>query len=142
MKIGFVYDAVYPWESGDVQKRVWEVSRRLADDHDVHWYGLKYWDGPSTRTEEGVTLHGVMEPTELYVDGRRSIPQALSFSSSLVRPLAGEDFDVIDCQEFPYFPAFPSKLSTIGNGSSLVLTWHEVWPDDWVPATVQGQNEH
>jgi len=131
MRIAYVYDAVYPWEAGGVQKRVWELARRLADDHEVHWYGLHYWDGPATREREGVTLHGVGSPTGLYVNGRRSIPEALRFSARLSAPLLRREFDVIDCQEFPYFPAFPSKLHAAVRGSTLVVTWHEVWGRYW-----------
>ncbi|WP_336000335.1 glycosyltransferase family 4 protein [Halorientalis halophila] len=131
MRICYVYDAIYPWETGGVQKRVWEIARRLADDHDVHWYGLKYWDGPATTEREGVTLHGVAEPPDLYMDDRRSIGEALSFTAALAGPLAGAEFDVIDCQEFPYFPAFASKLSSVLGEAALCLTWHEVWGDYW-----------
>lgn len=131
MRIGYVYDAVHPWETGGVQKRVWEVARRLAEDHEVHWYGLHYWDGPEVTERDGVVLHGVGEPRDLYVDGRRSIPEALSYSWQLVRPLLGEQFDVIDCQEFPYFPCFPSKLQSVTGRSTLLCTWHEVWGDYW-----------
>lgn len=131
MKIAYVYDAVYPWETGGVQKRVWELARRLANEHDVHWYGLHYWDGPATIEREGLTLHGVGAPTDLYVDGRRSIPEALRFSAQLLRPLLREEFDVIDCQEFPYFPAFPSKMHSLARRSALVVTWHEVWDAYW-----------
>ncbi|WP_128226301.1 glycosyltransferase family 4 protein [Halobacteriaceae archaeon SHR40] len=131
MRIAYIYDAVYPWETGGVQKRVWEVARRLADDHDVHWFGLKYWDGPSVIESDGVVLHGVGPAQDLYVDGRRSIPEVLSYSRQLVRPLFDEQFDIIDCQEFPYFPCFPSKLHSLLRGSTLVMTWHEIWGDYW-----------
>ncbi len=131
MRIGYVYDAVHPWETGGVQKRVWEVARRLADDHDVHWYGFRYWDGPAVVEREGVTFHGVAEPGELYVDGRRSILQALRFSAKLLRPLLAESFDVIDCQAFPYFPAFPSKLHSMARDATFLVTWHEVWDAYW-----------
>ncbi len=131
MRIAYVYDACYPWEAGGIQKRVWEIARRLAEDHDVHWYTLHYWDGPQTTTRDGVTLHGVGEPPELYVDGRRSIPEALLFSARLLPGLLRSSFDVIDCQEFPYFPVFPSKLGTVARDTVLVVTWHEVWGDYW-----------
>lgn len=131
MRIAFVYDAAWPWETGGVQRRVWEISRRLANDHDVHWYGLNYWDGPAVIEREGVTIHGVGPAQNLYVDGRRSIPEAVSFAVRLVRPLRRESFDVIDCQEFPYFPVFASKLGSFRKGTKLCLTWHEVWDDYW-----------
>lgn len=131
MKLAYVYDAVYPWETGGVQKRVWELGRRLATDHDVHWFGLHYWDGPRVIERDGVTLHGVARPPELYVDGRRSIPEALKFAVALVPELLGEEFDLIDCQEFPYFPSFAAKLQTTATDTTLALTWHEVWDDYW-----------
>jgi glycosyltransferase involved in cell wall biosynthesis len=131
VRIAFVYDAVWPWKTGGIQRRVWELGRRLADGHDVHWFGLHCWDGPAVIEREGVTIHGVDPARDLYVDGRRSIPEALSFAIGLVRPLRRESFDVIDCQEFPYFPVFASELGALGNGAKLCLTWHEVWDDYW-----------
>lgn len=131
MKIAFVYDAVFPWEKGGAQKRVWELARRLADDHDVHLYGMHYWEGPATMDREGVTFHGVCEPYELYTDGRRSIPQAIKFAVQLAPRLVRDDFDVIDCQQFPYFPIFVAKGHELLRQSSLVVTWYEVWDDYW-----------
>jgi glycosyltransferase involved in cell wall biosynthesis len=131
MKIAYVYDAVYPWETGGVQKRVWELARRLAKNHEVHWFGLHYWDGPATIAREGVNLHGVGAPTNLYVDDRRSIPEAMRFSAQVTPRLLRQEFDLIDCQEFPYFPAFPSKLHALTRRSTLLITWHEVWNTYW-----------
>ena len=131
MKIAFVYDAVYPWEKGGAQKRIWELASRLAENHDVHLYGMHYWDGPSVIERKDVTLHGVCESRELYVDGRRSIPQALYFAIKVAVPLFREDFDIIDCQEFPYFPCFTAKSHELLRDSTLVVTWYEVWNDYW-----------
>jgi glycosyltransferase involved in cell wall biosynthesis len=131
MKIAFLYDAVYPWEKGGAQKRIWELARRLADTHDVHLYGMHYWDGPTVIEREGVTLHGVCEPQELYVEGRRSIPQAIYFALRALPALLREEFDIIDCQEFPYFPCFSAKVHELITSSTLVITWYEVWDDYW-----------
>ncbi len=131
MKIAFLYDAVYPYEKGGAQKRIWELARRLADNHDVHLYGMHYWDGPPVIERENVTLHGVCEPQELYVEGRRSIPQAIYFAVTLLPTLLREDFDIIDCQEFPYFPCFSAKLHELLHDSTVVITWYEVWDDYW-----------
>lgn len=131
MKIAYVYDAVYPWEKGGGQKRIWELARRLAMDHDVHLYGMHYWDGPRIIEREGVTFHGVCDPYELYVGGRRSIPQALAFASSVAPPLLRGQFDIIDCQAFPFFPCFAAKAHELLRRSRLVVTWFEVWDDYW-----------
>ena len=131
MQIAFVYDSVHPWETGGVQTRIWELARRLVDSHDIHWYGLHYWDGPPVIEREGVILHGVAPEQDLYVNGRRSISEALRFSAALAKPLLNADPDIIDCQAFPYFPSFPSKLQSLIRGSTLLITWHEVWNNYW-----------
>lgn len=131
MKIGFIYDAVYPWEKGGAQKRVRELAIRLADDHEVHLFGMKYWDGPTRMKRDGIIYHGVCEPYKLYTHGRRSITQALKFAVALTGPLLREDLDIIDCQQFPYFPVFSSKAHEILQHSKLVVTWYEVWDDYW-----------
>jgi glycosyltransferase involved in cell wall biosynthesis len=131
MKIAFVYDAVYPYEKGGAQKRIWELARRLTDTHEVHLFGMHYWDGPKIIEREGVTLHGVCEPQDLYTDGRRSIPQALHFAAHVALVLLREDFDLIDCQEFPYFPCFSGKTHELLRDSTLVITWYESWGDYW-----------
>ncbi|WP_266082171.1 glycosyltransferase family 4 protein [Haladaptatus caseinilyticus] len=131
MKIAFIYDAVYPWEVGGAQKRVWEIAKRLADSHDIHMFGMKYWDGPSTIEREGVTLHGVCEPIELYTGERRSITQAVRFAASVAKPLFTERFDVVDCQEFPYFPILVAKSNEWVTETATVVTWYEVWGDYW-----------
>ncbi|MHC1566644.1 MAG: hypothetical protein ACXQTD_02665 [Candidatus Syntropharchaeia archaeon] len=44
MKLAYIYDAVYPWIKGGAEKRIYEISKRLAERwHEVHWYGLKWW---------------------------------------------------------------------------------------------------
>lgn len=131
MRICYIYDAVWPWETGGVQRRVWELARRLTPDHEVHWFGLHYWDGPPVIEREGVVLHGVGSPPDLYVGDRRSITEAITFSIRLLPELLAEPFDVIDCQEFPYFPVFSSKLASARHNATLLVTWHEVWHDYW-----------
>ena len=41
------------------------------------------------------------------------------------------DYDVVDCQNFPYFPCFSAKLLCKLNKQDLFITWHEVWGDYW-----------
>lgn len=131
MKICFVYDCIHPYEKGGAQKRVWELARRLADDHDVHLYGMHYWDGPAVMERDGITYHGVCQPYDLYEGERRAIPPAIKFATKLLPEILRIDFDVVDCQQFPYFPVFTSALHERLNGSALVVTWYEVWDDYW-----------
>lgn len=132
MKIAFVYDAIYPYIKGGGEKRIYEISRRLVKrGHEVHWYGIKWWEGDDVIETDGVVLHGVCEVGSLYRNGRRSMWEAVYFGARVLRPLSKEKFDVIDVGNFPYFPSISCKIVSILKGTPLVITWHEVWGDYW-----------
>jgi L-malate glycosyltransferase len=132
MKIAFVYDVIYPYVKGGVEKRIRELAIRLsARGHDVHIVGMKYWEGPDSMEKDGVILHGICPPQPLYADGRRTIREAIYFSTRLLPFLMREKFDIIDCQQFPYFPSFPVKIVSVMKKKPFVITWHEVWGDYW-----------
>jgi L-malate glycosyltransferase len=132
MKIAFVYDAVYPFVKGGAEKRVWELATRLTNrGHEVHLFCLKFWDGETILVRDGVILHGVCPAEPLYISGRRSISEAFRFGLGVVRPLGREPFDIIDCQQFPYFSCFSARLVAIVTRTPLVITWLEVWGDYW-----------
>jgi len=132
MKIAFVYDVIYPYVKGGVEKRIHEFAIRLsARGHDVHIIGVKYWEGPDCIKKDGVTLHGICPPQPLYADGRRTIREAIGFSTRLIPFLIREEFDIIDCQQFPYFPCFAVKFVSVVKKKPVVITWHEVWGDYW-----------
>lgn len=133
MKIAFVYDVVYPYVKGGVEKRIWELSTRLAArGHDVHIYSMKFWDGDETHVLDGVTVHGVCPAKKLYCNGRRTLTEALYFAIHLTRPLAKEPFDIIDCQQFPFLPCIPARFISLFRRIPLVITWHEVWGRYWM----------
>jgi glycosyltransferase involved in cell wall biosynthesis len=132
MKIAIVYDAIYPYVKGGAEKRLWELARRLSlRGHEVHLFGMRYWEGADHIEREGVHLHGVCRPPDLYTGGRRSIREAVWFSLCLVRPLLREKWDIIDCQQFPYLPCFSAKIVSLAKKTPLVITWIEVWGDYW-----------
>jgi len=132
MKIAFVYDAIYPWVKGGAEKRIYELGKRLAmKGNDVHLFGVKWWTGEDVIQKEGMVLHGVCEKMELYVNGRRSVYEAIIFSITLLPHLVKENFDVIDVSAFPYFSCFTVKIVSIFKGTPMVTTWHEVWGDYW-----------
>lgn len=131
MQIAFVIDTLYPFELGGAQKRVWEIGRRLADNHDVHVFGMKYWGGEKTLEQDGMTYHGVCAERDLYKNDRRSLTQPLIYAASLAGPLGAEDFDVIDCQKSAYFHFLPTKLTSLLGDAALVGTFTEVWGDYW-----------
>jgi len=132
MKIAFVYDAVYPWVKGGAEMRNHELGKRLsARGHEVHIFGVKWWEGEDTIEYENMTLHGVCKARNLYVNGRRSISEALVFAINLFPELRREKFDLIDVSVFPYFSCFTVKAISVLKKSPAVYTWHEVWDDYW-----------
>ncbi len=132
MRIAFVYDAVYPWVKGGAEKRIYELGKRLAKQgHEVHVFGIKWWGGEDTVKNEGMVLHGVCAPMQLYVNGRRSITEAIVFAIRLFPHMIRERFDVIDVSAFPYFPCFAVKIVSVLRGIPMVITWHEVWGGYW-----------
>jgi glycosyltransferase involved in cell wall biosynthesis len=132
MKIAFVYDVIYPYVKGGVEKRIHELAVRLsARGHDVHIIGMKYWEGTDDIKKDGVTLHGICPAQPLYADGRRTIREAIGFGARLIPFLMREEFDIIDCQQFPYFPCFPVKFVSLMKKKPFIITWHEVWGDYW-----------
>lgn len=132
MKIAFVYDVIYPYVKGGAERRYYELARRLNGEHEIHLWGMKFWEGPDViQNEAGVTLRGVCPPKALYVDGRRSIGQAVYYSLRLLRPLFKEEYDLIDCSNIPFFPIFSCKAYALLKRKPLVVTWHEYWGDYW-----------
>ncbi|MFA5384775.1 MAG: glycosyltransferase family 4 protein [Eubacteriales bacterium] len=131
MKIVYIYDAIYPWIKGGAEKRIYEISKRLVQrGHEVHWLGLKWWEGEKDIVKDGIHLHGIGKWNNLYIDGRRSIKEGLYFGLKTLTGLRGY-FDVIDCQEFPYFPCFFAKIYSLFKKTSFIITWYEVWGDYW-----------
>lgn len=131
MKIAYVYDAIYPWIKGGAEKRVYELSTRLAKrGHEVHCFGIKWWKGENVIQKDGVYLHGLCSPRSLYSGDRRSIREATCFALKVL-PTLGRDYEVIDCQEFPIIPCFSARLVAMTGRSDLFITWHEVWGDYW-----------
>lgn len=135
MKIAFIYDAVYPWVKGGAEKRVYELAKKLVQrGHEVHWYSIGWWWPENEKKDiihDGIYLHGVSNPIDLYSEDRRSIKEALIFSLKLARPIMRERFDVVDCQGFPFFSCFTAKFHALTGKSRLVITLHEVWGDYW-----------
>jgi len=127
MKIAFVSDAIYPYNKGGKEKRLFEVATRLArKGYEIDLYCMNWWHGSRDRVENGVHLHAISKYYPLYSGGRRSIVQALMFGLACFK-LIRKDFDVIDVDHVPYFVLFSTKVVCILKRIKLITSWHEVW---------------
>jgi len=132
MKIAIVYDAIYPYVKGGAEKRIYDVAKVLSKNHEVHLFGMKYWSGENILKSGDIYLHGVCNPISLYnKNGERSLVQPIYFSFYLFKTLKKFDFDLIECQNFPYLPCFVSKFYSIVRKKPLVIMWIEIWKDLW-----------
>ena len=135
MKIAFIYDCLYPYVKGGGEKRYYEIGKRLSrlavggkNEHEIHFFSMKFWQGEDIIFKNNIWYHGVCKPKKLYTEsGRRSIWQAIYFGLKLTKPLFKTKFDAIDCSSFPYFSIFPCWLYSKIKRVSLVITWHEYW---------------
>lgn len=132
MKIAYISDAIYPFRRGGAPKRIHEFSKCLARrGHEVHIFGFKWWGSGEELERDGVTLHGICNPVLLHVKGRRSMGEAVYFSSMVFPYLVKHRFDVIDCNEPPYLHCYPVKVSCLLRKMPLIITCHEVWNSYW-----------
>jgi glycosyltransferase involved in cell wall biosynthesis len=87
---------------------------------------MKWWDGKAPQNHIAISkLH------PMYVNGRRSIKQALFFALSCLKVLRLRP-EVIEADQIPILPVYVLKLVAMMSGASLSVTWHEVWEEeDW-----------
>ena len=127
MKIAIVSDAIYPYNKGGKEKRIYEISTRLAKrGHAVTVYCMKWWEGPDTRIDEGVLLKAISPYFPLYAGEKRSIKEAVLFSLHCLK-LVKEDFDILDVDHMPHFVLFSAKLVALLKRKKLYAIWNEVW---------------
>jgi len=124
--ITFVSDAIYPYMKGGKEKRLHEITKRLAAmGHEVHIYTMKWWDGPDkTRIEDGVHLHALCNHYEMYKGDRRTIKEGVMFGLACFKLLKVQ-FDVLDVDHMPFFPIFSTWIVCALRGRRLNATWHE-----------------
>lgn len=132
MQIALVYDAVYPFVTGGVERRNYAVAEALADEHRVALYGFRYWNDDGVGRLPGCRYVSLGRPIALYhADGRRRIGEALGFAGRLLFALRGAEEEVWDVANFPFFSVPAAWLMSWLRGRKLVVTWHEYWGDYW-----------
>lgn len=125
-KIAYVTDSVYPYNKGGKEKRLYEISQRLAQNgHDVHIYTMHWWPtSEKVITENGVTLHALCKYYPMYAGDRRSIKEGLLFSLACLK-LIREPLDIVDVDHMPFFPVFTTRIVCFLKRKKMYGTWHE-----------------
>lgn len=133
MRIGVVSDVVYPWVKGGGEKRYYEVYKRLAEQHEVHWYTMRFPGMPGNDfLHDGIHVHCVCEaPGKLYYEGRRKVLPAAKFSLALIPSLLGQDFDVVDSNQFPFLHNFTLSFLKKFKKYKFVISWLEYWSKEY-----------
>ncbi len=125
--IAFISDAIYPYNKGGKETRLYEISTRLAKQgFDVHIYCMKWWSGKADRIENGVHLHGICPLIPLYDGPRRSIKEGIIFGLACFKLITAK-FDVADVDHMPFFPLYSMRIVCWLKGKKMIGTWHEVW---------------
>lgn len=133
-RIVFVSDSVYPYMMGGKEKRLHEITKRLADmGHDVHIYTMHWWkESATTKIESGVHLHAICRHYEMYKGDRRTIKEGVLFGLACFK-LFWVRFDVLDVDHMPFFPIFSTWIVCLLRRRKLYATWHEALShQDWV----------
>lgn len=135
-KIAFIYNAVYPYIKGGIEKRIYELAKRLSKRHEVYIIGYRYWNSNPKRYGN-ITYYGTAPPVKLYSGDRRSIGEAIYYTvtmSKVVDIIVREGINIADIQNTPYlhYPVLhlAKKLKLLSK-TKLVLTWHEAWREYW-----------
>ncbi|HVA50430.1 MAG TPA: glycosyltransferase family 4 protein [Pirellulales bacterium] len=132
MRIALVYDAVYPFVAGGVERRNYALARELRGRHRVALYGFHYWGDDGARCLAGCHYMPLGRPVPLYrADGRRRIIEAIVFAARLLRALLRSDDEVWDLANFPFFSVPAAWLVSRLRRRALVVTWYEFWGEYW-----------
>lgn len=125
--IAFVSDAIYPFNKGGKEERLYEVTRRLVKDgREVHVYTMKWWTGSKDYLSEGVYYHAISPNYPLYNGDKRSYKEAILFSLACFKLLT-KHFDVVDVDQMPFFPLYTVRIVCWLRRKRMYATWHEVW---------------
>jgi glycosyltransferase involved in cell wall biosynthesis len=124
--IALVCDVMYPYSVGGRELRYHHLLPRLAEHAEVHVYTMQWWKGSPVYQHDGVTYHAISPLLPLYVNGRRSIRQALRFGLASLR-LLWRPFDVLEADHIPYLQVFVLRLVSAIKRKPFIATWHEVW---------------
>jgi glycosyltransferase involved in cell wall biosynthesis len=130
VRVVVVTDSMHPWNFGGKEERLRLFNNSMHTNSkaeiEVIYATMKWWDGKAPQNHIAIS-----KPHPMYVNGRRSIKQALFFALSCFKVLRLRP-EVIEADQIPILPVYVLKLVAMISGASLSVTWHEVWEEeDW-----------
>lgn len=131
-RLAFVSDAVYPFNKGGKEKRLYELTTRLVKrGYEVDVYTMKWWkDDSKTYVVEGVRYVAICRLYDLYDGEKRSIKEGVMFGLACFNVLK-YDFDVVDVDHMPFFPLYSMRIVCWLKRKRMIATWHEVWGKEY-----------
>jgi glycosyltransferase involved in cell wall biosynthesis len=132
MRVALIYDAVYPYVAGGVERRNHAIAAVTDKDHHIALYGLNYWRHDPSRRLPHCTYVSVAPAVPLYTrSGRRSLLEPFLFALGLLWALVRSREHVWDIASFPYVSVPVARLMSVLKRRPLVVTWLEYWGDYW-----------
>lgn len=127
MRILICSDFFYPVLHGGLEKRVYEVAKRLAKKHEIHVITRGLKELPSHETHDGIHIHRISVPSGGIK--RESISDGFAFISGALRKgLRLGDFDIYAAEEF--VPLVPLGIVAKIRGGHLIVTLHDVYREN------------
>ncbi|MBD3230472.1 MAG: glycosyltransferase [Candidatus Lokiarchaeota archaeon] len=130
MKIAIISDVFYP-HIGGVEKRYYEIAKRLAKKHSVQVFTMQFPNTKRLEAIDNIKIFRFHRIKNLYFNKKRKVSPAILFSIKLFFKLFRKNFDIIECNSTPYFPCFTCKLISIIKRIPLSITYHESWGNYW-----------
>ncbi len=130
MKIAFIYDFVYPYHVGGIERinRIESETLAKSKKYEVHFFTMQ-WEGMQKDfIENDVHYHTFGSATieSMYRHRRRSIRKSIIFSISMFR-LFKYRFDALIIDEFPFTHIIPILIYSKIYNVRLIMRVAEVW---------------
>ena len=130
MKIAFIYDFVYPYHVGGIERinRIESETLAKSKKYEVHFFTMQ-WEGMQKEfIENSVHYHTFGRATikSMYKHRRRSIRKSIIFGISMLR-LFRYKFDVLIIDQFPFTHIIPILIYSKIYNVRLIMRVAEVW---------------
>ena len=132
MRIGLVYDCVYPYTLGGVEHRNADIVRRLSATDDLALYGYEYWQRDPGRKLPNCRYISIGPARDVHAaGGKRTIADSLAAACGTFRALMTSRDDVWDITNIAVLPTLAAWLAAKLRRRALVVTWQEFFGPEW-----------